>query len=158
MVQLRVVEAVVALVLLIACVNLGNLLLARGASRSREIAVRLALGAKRGRNHPPTAHRKSSAGRLRRGVGSALSVPLMRLFALILRGNADADALGIRMDGTVFGFAAVLSVASGILFGLVPALRSIDNRLSSSFQSQPVTSGTRSRSRHMLIVPRSLSR
>src|SRR4029077_1952527 len=73
--------------------------------------------------------------------------------ALTLRGNANADALGIQMDGTVLVFAAVLSIACGILFGLVPALRSTDNRLSSSFQGQPVNSGTRLRSGRVLIVP-----
>jgi predicted permease len=152
-IQLRVVEAVVALVLLIACVNLGNLLLARGTARRREIAVRLALGAKRGRIVRQLLTENLLLAFCGGLLGLALSVPLMRLFMLILRGNADADALGIRMDGTVLGFAAVLSVACGILFGLVPALHSIDNRLSSSFLSQAVTSGMRLRSRHMLIVP-----
>src|SRR5579864_5699428 len=57
------------------------------------------------------------------------------------------------MDGSVLAFAAVLSIGCGILFGLVPALRSTDGRLSSSFQRQPVTSGTRLRSQRMLIVP-----
>ena len=152
-VQLRLVEAVVGLVLLIACVNLTNLLLARGASRGREIAVRLALGATRSRIVRQLLTENLLLSFFGGLLGLALSVPLMRLFALILRGNANADALGIRMDGTVLGFAAVSSVACGILFGLVPALRSTDNRLSASFQVQPVASGTRLRSRRLLIVP-----
>src|SRR5215472_8562700 len=152
-VQLRLVEAVVALVLLIACVNLANLFLARGTSRSREIAVRLALGAKRGRIIRQLLTENLLLSICGGTLGLALSVPLMRLFALILRGNVNAEALGIRMDGTVLVFAAALSIACGILFGLVPALRSTDNRLSSSFQRQPVASGTRLRSRRMLIVP-----
>jgi len=86
-------------------------------------------------------------------LGLALSVPLMRLFALIFRGNPNAGALGIEMDGTVLAFTAVLSIASGILFGLVPALRSTHNRISSSFQDQPTTLGMHLRSRRFLIVP-----
>ena len=152
-IQLRLVEAVVALVLLIACVNLANLLLARGTSRTREIAVRLALGAKRGRIIRQLLTENLFLAIFGGVLGLALSVPLMRLFTLILRGNANADALGIRMDGTVLAFAAALSIGCGILFGLVPALRSTDSRLSSNFQRQPVTSGTCLRSQRMLIVP-----
>jgi predicted permease len=152
-VQLRLVEAVVALVLLIACVNLANLLLARGTSRSREIAVRLALGAQRGRIIRQLLTENLLLALCGGALGLALAVPLMRLFALILRGNPNAGALGIEMDGTVLAFTAVLSIASGILFGLVPALRSTNNKLSSTFQGQPTTLGMHLRSRRFLVVP-----
>jgi predicted permease len=152
-VQLRLVEAVVALVLLIACVNLANLLLARGISRNREISLRLALGAKRGRIIRQLLTENLLLAISGGGMGLAFSAPLMRLFALILRGNSNAEALGIQLDGAVLAFTAVLSIGSGILFGLVPALRSTDNRLSSSLQPQSTTSGTRLRSRRILIVP-----
>ena len=152
-IQLRLVEAVVALVLMIACVNLANLLLARGTSRSREIAVRLALGATRGRIIRQLLIEDLLLSICGGGLGLALSAPMTRLFAFVLRGNANAETLGIRMDGSVLAFATVLSILCGILFGLVPALRSTDNRLSSSFPGHPVTSGTRLRSRCVLIVP-----
>ena len=152
-VQLRLVEAVVALVLLIACVNLANLLLARSTSRSREIAVRLALGARRGRIVRQLLTENLLLAICGGALGLALSVPLMRLLALILRGNPNAEALGIQLDGAVLAFTAVLSIACGILFGLVPALRSADNRLSASFQGQFTTSRTHLRSRRILIVP-----
>jgi predicted permease len=153
-VQLRLVEAVVALVLLLACVNLVNLLLARGTSRSREIAVRLALGAQRGRIIRQLLTENLLLAMCGGALGLALSVPLMGLFALILRDNPNAEALGIGMDRTVLVFTAVLSIASGILFGLVPALRLSDERISSGLHGQPSrTAGMRLRSRRILIVP-----
>lgn len=152
-IQLRLVEAVVALVLLIACVNLANLLLARGTSRSREIAVRLALGAKRGRIIRQLLTENLLLAVCGGALGLALSMPLMRLFALILRGSPDAEALGIQLDGMVLAFAAVLSVACGVLFGLIPAFRSTDKRLSSSFLGHSTSSGAGLRSRRVLIVP-----
>jgi predicted permease len=144
---------VVALVLLIACVNLASLLLARGTSRSREIAVRLALGANRGRIIRQLLTENLLLAICGGALGAVLSVPLMRLFALILRGNSNAEALGIQLDGAVLAFTAALSIACGIFFGLVPALRSTENTLSSSFHGQSTTSGTRLRSRRILIVP-----
>jgi predicted permease len=152
-VQLRLVEAVVGLVLLIACGNLANLLLARGASRRREIALRVALGAKRGRIVRQLLTENLLLAVCGGTLGLGVATPLMRLFTLILRGNANAEALGIKMDGAVLAFTAMLAIGSGILFGLVPALRSTDNRLSSSFQGEPVTSGVRLRGRRILIVP-----
>jgi predicted permease len=153
-IQLRLVEAVVALVLLLACVNLANLLLARGTSRSREIAVRLALGAQRSRIIRQLLTENLLLAMCGGVLGLAFSVPLMRLFALILRGNPNAEALGIGMDRTVLVFTVVLSMASGILFGLVPALRSSDGRISSGLHGQPPTAaGMRLRSRRILIVP-----
>lgn len=153
-VQLRLVEAVVALVLLIACVNLANLLLARGTSRSREIGVRLALGAQRGRIIRQLLTENLLLAMCGGALGLVLSDPLMRLFSLILRGNADAAALGIGMDRTVLVFTALLSIASGIFFGLVPALRSSDARIASHLHDRPVTAAAmRLPSRRVLIVP-----
>ena len=153
-VQLWLVEAVVSLVLLIACMNLANLLLARGTSRSREIAVRLALGAQRSRIVRQLLTENLLLAMSGGTLGLALSVPLMRLFALILLGNADAGTLGIGMDRTVLVFTAVLSIASGILFGLVPALRSSDRKISSGLHmQQPPASAMRLRSRSILVVP-----
>ena len=152
-VQLRLVEAVVALVLFIACMNLANLLLARGASRSREIAVRLALGARRARIVRQLLTENLLLALCGGTLGLAFSLPLMRLFALILRGNSNAGVLGIEMDRTVFVFTAVLSIVSGIFFGLVPALRASGGRISSGLYGQsPTAPGTRLRSRRVFIV------
>ena len=153
-IQLRLAEAVVALVLLIACLNLANLLLARGASRGREIAVRMALGARRSRIIRQLLTENLLLAICGGALGLALSVPLMRLFTLVLRGNANAEALGIGLDPTVLVFTAALSIASGIFFGLIPALRSTDRRISAAFHARAVTTaGVPLRSRRLLIVP-----
>ena len=153
-VQLRLIEAVVALVLLIACVNLANLLLARGTSRGREIAVRLALGARRGRIIRQLLTENLLLALGGGALGLALAAPLMRLFALVLRSNADAGALGIELDRSVLAFTAALSIVTGVMFGLIPALRSSAGKISSGLHEQaPTVTGRSLRSRRMLIVP-----
>ncbi len=153
-VQLRLIEAVVALVLLIACVNLANLLLARGTSRSREIALRLALGARRGRIIRQLLTENLLLALAGGALGLALALPLMRLFTFVLRSNADAAALGIEVDRTVLAFTAVLSIVTGVLFGLIPALRSSSGNISFGLHEQtPAVTGSRLRSRRILIVP-----
>ena len=152
-VQLRLVEAVVALVLLIACVNLANLLFARGTSRSREITVRLALGARRGRIVRQLLTENLLLATCGGALGLALSMPLMRLFALVLRGNADAAALGIGIDHSVLAFTGAVSILTGVLFGLLPALRSSRTRISPGLHWQAATAdGRRRQSGRMLVV------
>ncbi|KAA6458254.1 ABC transporter permease [Acidobacteria bacterium AB60] len=152
-IQLRLVEVVVGLVLLIACLNLANLLQARSAARGREIAVRLALGASRARIVRQLLTENLLLALCGGALGVAICEPLMRLFALILRGNADAAALGIQLDGTVLAFTALLTVACGILFGLVPALRATGDRLSANVQGHSIASLKRLRARRLMIVP-----
>ncbi len=152
--QLRLIEGVVALVLLIACVNLANLLLARGASRRREIAVRLALGARRGRIVRQLLTENLLLAICGGALGLALPVPLVRLFALVLRGSDDAAALGIGVDRAVLAFTAGLSIVTGVLFGLIPALRSSAGKISPGLHGQsPAATPRHLRSRRMLILP-----
>ncbi|HET7871554.1 MAG TPA: ABC transporter permease [Terriglobales bacterium] len=119
----------VVLVLLIACVNVANLLLVRASRRNREIAVRAALGAKRSR-----IVRQMLAESMVLGIGGAvLGVPLA-MWALKLFTALSADRLprlaGSGLDGTVLAFAAGIALLTSIAFGLIPALRTSSPNLS----------------------------
>jgi putative ABC transport system permease protein len=112
----------VAFVLLIACVNIANLLLARGSSRGRELAVRAALGAARGR-----VIRQLLTESLLLAVAGGIAGVLVGVWAvegLIALAPANAPRVAeIGLDVRVFVFAAGLTVLTGLLFGLVPAFQ-----------------------------------
>jgi predicted permease len=120
--SLSVLMVVVALVLLIACANLANFLLARAAARRREIATRLALGSSRARivrqSLMETMILSLSGGLLGLGVAFAAT---RALIAFISRG-ADNVAMTPRPDVAVLLFTLGVSLLTGLLFGLAPAL------------------------------------
>ncbi len=115
--------AVVGLVLVIACSNLAILLLVRGASRARDMSIRLAIGANRAqliRQFLSESVLLSAAGGV---LGYAVAAWTLRL---IMRYQLPLDvpvALDVGLDGRVLLFAVVLSLVTGIAFGLAPALR-----------------------------------
>jgi putative ABC transport system permease protein len=112
----------VGLILLIACANIANLLLARAVTREREIAVRGALGAVRGRLVRQLLTEGLALAVVGGVLGVALALPMLR--GLVALAPPDIPLLDqVRLDRTVLGFAAAATIVSTVLFALTPALQ-----------------------------------
>ena len=115
--------AIAGLVLLIACANLANLLLARASVREREIAVRQALGASRGRLVRQLLVESLLLAIVGAALGAALAQGLSRLLVSFLNTDGNPVFLEMSPDWRVLGFAVVLAGFTCVLFGLAPAIR-----------------------------------
>jgi predicted permease len=114
---------IAGLVLLIACANLANLMLARAGARAREIAVRLAIGASRARIVRQFTTESLLLALAGAAAGVVLAGQLSRLLVGFLSTAGDPLLIDLPTDWRVFGFAGGLAVATCLGFGLVPALR-----------------------------------
>jgi predicted permease len=148
-----VLAAVGALVLLLACVNLASLLLTRATERRKEIALRLAIGASRQR----LVRQLLTESILISLSGGAAGVMLAAFINSAVRGirlPSDITLLfDLRTDWRVLTFALVLSIATGILFSLIPALQSSNPQLVPALKDESSMAGFhRSRLRNGLVV------
>lgn len=112
----------VAFVLLIACANVANLLLARSAERAREIAVRVSLGATRGRIVRQLLVESLLVAVLSAGLGLVFSLGGIRWFDSVTQNVGKPYWMVFSLDAAVFGFMAAICVGTALLFGLTPAL------------------------------------
>ncbi len=155
------VMVIFALILLVACANVTNMLVARGAARQKEISVRLALGASRARvvRHLLTESMLLALGG---GVaGLALAVASSKLLwvglnQILVRqlGSDFVLSLNMNPDGRVLTYALVLSLVTGFIFGLSPALQFTKPDLNTSLKDESTSFGrgvARSRLRGLLI-------
>ncbi len=150
--------AAVAFILLIACVNVANLLLARGAARQKEFAIRRALGAAGSRimaqlltESIMLALAGGVAGLLLAAWSNRILFYAFKLDSLYLPLRA-VDS--IPMDGRVFGFALVVSALTGVLFGVAPALSALRTGINEPLKEggRSGATGGRNRLRHVLVA------
>jgi predicted permease len=121
--SLKLLLAITGLVLLIACANLANLMLARASTRQREMAIRIALGASRGRLLRQLLIESGLLAFSGAACGVALAQPLSRLLVASLNTSQSAIQLTIATDWRVLLFAVAVAALTAVIFGTVPAFR-----------------------------------
>ena len=120
---LWILTAVVGLVLLLACSNLANLMLARAAAREREMALRLSIGAGRARLIQQMLVEAGAIAVAAAAAGAAFARIVAPAIVALLAPRDTPAYLDVRFDGRALAFAAAIGALATIAFGLVPALR-----------------------------------
>jgi len=133
--SLNILLGVTGVVLLIACANLANLMLARATAREREVAVRLAIGASRRR----IVRQMLSESLLIAAIGAAAGVLVAQWFSRALVGFISTDSsplfIDLSLDWRAFAFTAAVAVSACLLFGLAPALKATHTSLGSAMKA-----------------------
>ncbi len=130
---LRMLMVIVALVLLLACANVGNLLLSRAAARQAEISLRQALGASRGR----LMRQLLTESLLLAFIGGAVGILLAQWgVSLLVTRLAATSPLDVKPDAPILLFTLGISLVSGVLFGIAPALRATKADLTTALKEK----------------------
>ncbi len=156
--SLFVLVGAVGFVLLIACANVANLLLVRATGRKREIAIRAALGGSRGR----IISQVMTESLVLAVIGGALGllVGVLAIRAMLSINTAGLPRIGqdgvlVGVDWRVLGFTTLLSLATGLIFGLIPAIQSSKSDLTTTLKETGGRSGTgfrQNKTRSILVV------
>jgi predicted permease len=151
---LQVLMAVVALVLLIACANIANLLLARSTARARELAVRQALGARRARLVRQLLTESLILALAGGALGVAFASIASRLLLHMISGGPETIPLDVSIDLRLLAFTFAVTVATAILFGTIPALRATKLQLTDALKDGrgPQGAGTRNPLARALVI------
>jgi predicted permease len=139
---LQILMAVVALVLLIACANIANLLLARSTARSRELAVRQALGARRTRIIRQLITESLLLALAGGALGVALASVANRLLLRMVSGGLDTIPLDVSIDTGLLLFTLAVTIATALIFGTIPAFRGTRLQLTDTLKAGRGPQGT----------------
>ncbi len=149
---LMILMVMVGVVLLIACANTANMLLARSASRGSEFAMRLALGAGRGRLIRQLLVESTELAVLGGILGMAVAFWATRLLVVFMSSGQTPIYLDLSPNARVFAFTAAVSVFTGLLFGLAPAIRSTRMDLTPALKNLGRSTGDPFRSGKVLAI------
>src|SRR6266481_3878040 len=149
---LRILMAAVGLVLLIACTNIANLLLARATNRQREIAVRMSIGAGRSRVIRQLLTESFLLAISGAILGIALATWTIKLLVLMVSAGPQAPPIDIAPDTHVLLFTLLLSLATPLLFGIAPAWRATRVELNSSLKQGRTTAAVHTPLAKALVV------
>jgi putative ABC transport system permease protein len=140
-----VLGGIVGFVLLMACANVANLLLARGVGRTREIAVRAALGSGRGRILRQLVTESLLLAAIGGAAGLAVSAAAIRLAPSLMPEGTLPPGLTLALDFRVASFALLLTVGTGVVFGLAPAWHASEVPLSEALATGRTSASRRTR-------------